>query len=389
MVFDGIGLGGIERVGIDYCKLMLELGHEVDVYNLNPNLNAMEVEIPSRCQVNHIVFTQIMSPEVYSYATKKWWWGKFAYPVCYTCASIFDFIYKIFNKNSKIQYDIAIAFSGHFSDLTFLTQNFIKSKKKLCWLHGALYKYIIMTQGYLNLYTKIRNLVVLVSDGEEEVFHYNKWLNLNITKLYNPTFITQSVVHQQKVLDLREQYGKFILMVARFSYPHKDHRTVIDAIKILNQQYQKDINVVFVGDGESEKTMKNYADNEGIASKVVFAGAQRDVQDYYVASYMLVHASVAGEGLPTVMIEAMAYGKPVVATDSKVGPREILGNDEFGLLCKIKDPYDMAEKINRLLSSKSLYEYYVKQGYSRIHSFKPETIKIQLDKLLRDVVYRQ
>lgn len=382
MVFDGLGWGGIERVGIDYCKLMLELGHEVDVYNLNPSLNAMEVEISSLCNINHIVFTQLMSPEVYSYGTKRWWWGKYAYPLCYICISIFDFIYRVFYQNSKVQYDIAIAFSGHFPDLTFITKDFIKSKKKLCWLHGALYKYIILTQGYLNLYTKIKNLVVLVSDGEEEVFHYNKWLHLNITKLYNPTFIAQRIVHQQKVLELREKYGNFILMVARFSYPHKDHRTVIDAIKILNEQYQRDVNVVFVGDGESEDMMKIYALHHGITSKIVFAGAQRDVQDYYAASHMLVHASVAGEGLPTVMIEAMAYGKPVVATDSKVGPREILGNDEFGLLCKIRDPYDMAEKINKLLSSELLYKHYVMQGYLRINSFKPETIKTQLDKLL-------
>ena len=41
MVFDGLGVGGIERVGIDYMKLLSEDGHDVTVYNLVPSANAM------------------------------------------------------------------------------------------------------------------------------------------------------------------------------------------------------------------------------------------------------------------------------------------------------------------------------------------------------------
>ena len=40
-VFDGLGFGGIERVGIDYIKLCLQMGHEVDVYNLSTQYNAL------------------------------------------------------------------------------------------------------------------------------------------------------------------------------------------------------------------------------------------------------------------------------------------------------------------------------------------------------------
>ena len=46
-VFDGLGFGGIERVGIDYIKLCLQMGHEVDVYNLSPQYNALVEQLPS------------------------------------------------------------------------------------------------------------------------------------------------------------------------------------------------------------------------------------------------------------------------------------------------------------------------------------------------------
>ena len=62
----------------------------------------------------------------------------------------------------------------------------------------------------------------------------------------------------------------------------------------------------------------------------------------------MVHASVAGEGLPTIMLEAMAYDLPMVVTDSKTGPREILRNNEYGLLCRVQDPKDMADNIVKL-----------------------------------------
>jgi len=40
-VFDGLGFGGIERVGIDYINLCLHMGHEVDIYNLSPKNDAL------------------------------------------------------------------------------------------------------------------------------------------------------------------------------------------------------------------------------------------------------------------------------------------------------------------------------------------------------------
>ena len=101
-----------------------------------------------------------------------------------------------------------------------------------------------------------------------------------------------------------------------------------------------------------------------------------------------MHASVAGEGLPTVQLEAMAYGLPQVVTDSKVGPREILGNDEYGLLSRVKDPDDMAKQIHRLLSDDDLYQFYVRASKRRIKDFQPDTIRTKLEKILLEVMER-
>lgn len=385
MVFDGLGFGGIERVGIDYVKLLQKLGHSVDVYNLVPNLNDMEHEFPSECKIIHHKFSNLIAPETYSYGVKKWWWGKYAYPIVHLGLSAYLCCIRFFTKHRKVKYDITIAFSGHMNDLTFVAKNFLITKKKICWLHGALYGYMIAATGFFALYQQIKNLVVLVNDAQEFVFSYNKFLKLNITKMYNPTFITDRVIDEKVVAKLKEKNGDSLLMVARFAYPHKDHYTVVNTVKILNEKYGKNIKAVFVGDGPEKENVKEYCHKMGVSDYIVFTGSRSDVQNYYAASHILIHASVAGEGLPTVILEAMSFGKPMVVTDSKVGPREILGNDEYGLLCKIKDPEDMAQKVVRLLEDKQLYQHYQKQGYKRIEDFKPEVISKQLEKLLSNL----
>ena len=44
MVFDGLGVGGIERVGRNYAEMLIDLGYDVDIYNLKPGKREMEEE---------------------------------------------------------------------------------------------------------------------------------------------------------------------------------------------------------------------------------------------------------------------------------------------------------------------------------------------------------
>ena len=79
MVFDGLGVGGIERVGIDYMKLLSEDGHDVTVYNLVPSANAMESEIEDSITIRHNSFQRKVCPEMYVSLVKRYSWGKYVY----------------------------------------------------------------------------------------------------------------------------------------------------------------------------------------------------------------------------------------------------------------------------------------------------------------------
>lgn len=391
LVVDGMGVGGIERVCIDYTKLFLKLGYDVTVLNLNSRKNTLEKEIPNNVKVLHFNFPRLMAAERYAQLIKNNSFGRYIYPLAFSILRFLElFMGLMYRSFDHQKYDLAIAFSGHFNDLTFVADNILRTNKKMAWLHGALYEYLLMSDGYFNLYKKIINLICLVDDAQDEALIYNHNKSLNINKLYNPTAISEKKINLEKVATLKKKYGKFILMVSRFEYPHKDQYTVCNALKIVREVYNKNIDLVFVGSGPDENIVKDYVNNfsDDVAKHIHFLGTQVDVQNYYKAAHLLVHASVAGEGLPTVQLEALAYQLPQVVTDSKVGPREILGDNEYGLLCKVKDPDDMAKKINLLLNDRSLYRHYKEVSRKRYYDFQPDFIKEKLQKILENIMER-
>ena len=316
---------------------------------------------------------------------------KLIYLFAYIIFSCIDIVYKGYCKlryrECRENFDFAVSFSSHFNDLTFVADHFIKAKNTVSWSHGAIYSYLLMSDGFINLYNKIKNIVVLVDDAQEEVLSYNQNLHLNIYKLYNPSFVKSRPIDKAKVKDLKQKYGNFILMVSRFKYPHKDQLTVIKAFNILIKKNKINSNLLFIGDGPDRKKAEDLADSldPDVRKRIHFLGTKLDVQNYYTAAFALVHASVAGEGLPTIMIEAMNYNLPEVVTDSKTGPREILGDSQYGLLCKVKDPKDMSEKIYRLYTNPDLYKHFQILENERAKDFSPNHIEKKLKSILQDV----
>ena len=169
LVLDDLQVGGIERVCLDYCKLFLNLGYEVSVFNLHPKLNQLEKEIPQGVNVVNIPFSIWVTPERYTKLIKRNYIFRIAYIFIYFLLSILDFFYKIFcktvYKECREQFDYVISFSSHFNDLTFVADHFVRSKNYMSWCHGAIYSYLLMSDGFINLYNRIKNIVVLVDDA--------------------------------------------------------------------------------------------------------------------------------------------------------------------------------------------------------------------------------
>nr|WP_275581283.1 glycosyltransferase [Enterococcus lemanii] len=235
---------------------------------------------------------------------------------------------------------------------------------------------MLISKAYGILYNKIKKIVVLSTDGQEEVLIYNKWLNLDIYKLYNPISFTEKKVDIEKIKYLKEKYGSFFLVVSRMS-PQKDPYTIIDSMEILSKKYDINNNVLFLGNGPEMSKVKEYARKTSISHLINFLGNVSDVENYYSSAQLFIHSSPL-EGLPTVLLESLYFEVPIVATDSKPGVREILGNNEYGRICPVGDSKAMAREISSLLSDEKIYNKYKSLSKDRADDFSEIKITKEL-----------
>jgi glycosyltransferase involved in cell wall biosynthesis len=103
------------------------------------------------------------------------------------------------------------------------------------------------------------------------------------------------------------------------------------------------------GEDALEDELKQLAAALGVSDRIEFLGFRKDVPEIISASSLVVHASTVPEPFGQVIIQAMAAGKPVVATRGG-GVLEIVVDGVTGLLVPMKDVHAMAEAIGKILS---------------------------------------
>ncbi|HTN30881.1 MAG TPA: glycosyltransferase [Pseudomonas sp.] len=108
--------------------------------------------------------------------------------------------------------------------------------------------------------------------------------------------------------------------------------------------------LVIVGDGPLAGSLKALALRLGIASRVHFTGLLSNPYPLFRRARLFVLSS-RHEGLPTVLIEALALKVPVVATDCETGPRELLDGGRLGVLVAPDDPQALARGLLQALES--------------------------------------
>lgn len=131
-----------------------------------------------------------------------------------------------------------------------------------------------------------------------------------------------------------------ILLSVGYLIERKGHHVIIEAMRHL-----PDWHLVIVGDGELRQSLRQQAVDAGVADRVQFIGAvpQRELPSYYCAADIVVLAS-SREGMPNVVLEALACGTPVLATRAW-GTPEILADSRAGALLGSRTPEAVVESV--------------------------------------------
>jgi len=106
----------------------------------------------------------------------------------------------------------------------------------------------------------------------------------------------------------------------------------------------------------SREKVEKLIEEKGMKDRIIMMGSQGEIQDKIYESSVYVLCSNV-EGMPNALIEAMALGMPVVATDCPCGgPRTLICHEQNGLLIPVGDEKAMADAVNRLIEDRELAE---------------------------------
>lgn len=142
-----------------------------------------------------------------------------------------------------------------------------------------------------------------------------------------------------QVLASWEKSGRKTLIAVGSLKPAKDYPTLLRAMaKIADRM---DVSLLIVGEGGLRAELEALARELRLEDRLTMPGFLPNPQAYLRRADLMVLSSAA-EGLPTVLIEALACGTPVVSTDCRSGPRDILCDGRLGALVPIRDPDALA-----------------------------------------------
>ncbi len=153
------------------------------------------------------------------------------------------------------------------------------------------------------------------------------------------------------------------LLYVGLMIPRKSVVTLVDALALLRRS-GLDFRAVLAGDGPERARLRARADRLGIGALVEFPGRVReeDLPALYRGADLFVFPSIK-EGFGLVMVEAMACGLPVVASDAPPMP-EVVG--EAGLFFRHEDPADLAAVLLRVLRDSELRRRLGTEGVRRV-----------------------
>jgi L-malate glycosyltransferase len=154
--------------------------------------------------------------------------------------------------------------------------------------------------------------------------------------------------------------------------PHKGQRHLVEAAARVLPEHP-DARFIIAGEGELRASLEQQIRQHHLEKHVMLVGFRADILSLHKAFDLFAMSSVT-EGLGTSLLDAMACGKPIVATTAG-GIPEVVVHEETGLLVPPRDPPAMAAAIARLLADPGLRRQMGEAGLARVRThFSAETM---------------
>lgn len=314
--------GGAERSVLSLGQGFYEIGYEVHVirfkplveYDLNPNLNYHLIKfkpyklIPNE-QLRHKLFARKLDRYILNEIGQP------------------NIILSNLERSDRVVAHSSLPNLAHIIHNTISLEYKLNTGKKINHTKNTL----------INAYSK--HPCVCVSDGVKEDFIESLGEITPITTIHNP--VDQYEI-QQLATAFLPKYNNYIVHVGSFKEV-KRHDVLLKAYAKTNQS----LPLLLLGQGKLKSEIEKLIIDLNLTKKVTLLGFQKNAYPYVKNAKFKILTS-SQEGLPMVILEALALGTPVISTDCQSGPREMLSEDN---LMPVGDIEAIAKKMSQAMQN--------------------------------------
>ncbi len=193
----------------------------------------------------------------------------------------------------------------------------------------------------------------LLSPSKELSAEIKKKFNIN-KKVYS---IPNPIISQNNIISKKKKFD-FINIASLTT--QKDHFTILKALKIALQTHNK-LKLLIIGEGKYKKKILNFIKNNKLRNNITLKKYNYNFEIYLRESKVFVLSSKF-EGYPNVLLDAANHSLPIVSTNCKFGPSEILQNGKYGRLFKVGDYKELSKIFLRYKRLKKIPKKYLKRN---------------------------
>lgn len=350
-IINSLALGGAEKLLLDTIPIYRERGIDVDLLVLNgtPSPFMQALQEMGCCSIYSLGLQSVYNPiQIFKLIPflKK-----------YDIAHVHLF---------PSQYWVVLAKLLSFSKIKLIyTEHSTSSRRTRNWL----FKYIDP------FFYREYDTIICISEKVYDVVKEHTALSDSKSEIIQNGVVLEKI-KKRIAKDIQEFFPnadsniKILIQVASFKEP-KDQKTLIKSLQYLSDE----VRLLLVGEGKLQKECKELVHTLKLEKRVLFLGQRMDVPQLLKTADVVVLSSKY-EGLSLSSIEGMASGKPFVASDVP-GLQEIV--EGAGVLFKLGDAEDLANKIERLLTVEGYYQEIVTSCLKKAEQYD---IQIMVDKHL-------
>jgi glycosyltransferase involved in cell wall biosynthesis len=363
--------GGVQRVLAVIAKELAK-SNDVTILTLDdPLLASNDIYELKNNNVNIVFFSFVEINKLSNYIHKSYSWAYKKAQLNGRCASN---IYakssfprkqrkELISKLNEIDADVVIGVHAFLSIKLATIRKQLNVKKVIGWMHNSYYAFFEKEPAYLDgikwhfkyQMEKLDEIVVLT---KTDANLYKDRLGLKTNVIYNPLTI---VPRKRCNTD-----AKKFLAVGRLSPMHKGFDILINAFAKFaksNSEWTLDI----VGDGPEKDNLLDLITAEELQDRIKIHPFTNDIQSYYSAASVFILSS-RWEGFPLVIMEALAHGLPIIASDIPVC-REFLSGKDFCYLYKNENIFSLCNNMTKVSSLMNLKETSINAfEFSRTHA---------------------